>query len=72
MNNEITVTAANFTATVNVADLTVEIVDAEGVWVGDGVWEGRIAQCAAPIGDAAYEALDCALIAALDESLADD
>ena len=41
-------------------------IDADGHWAGDGVWSGRIDDCAADLPDAAYDALDAAIAAKLE------
>ncbi len=62
---------STITATVD-ADSMVSI-SVDGVWAGDGIWEGQIVDCAAQFGsdvqtDEVYDALDEALQDAIDDA----
>lgn len=60
----LTVTAAGYTATLDRTTGTVRI-DGPEAWAGDGRWDGAsIVDCAANLGDDAWDALDAALTAA--------
>jgi hypothetical protein len=65
---EITVTAAGYVATLDVSTSRVSISHEDGIWSGDGRWDGaRIVDCAANLGDEVYDALDEALLDACDD-----
>lgn len=65
MTTEISITIADAAYTASIENSRVEI-HRDGVWAGTGRWDGRIVDCAADLGDDVYEALDEALVDAID------
>lgn len=59
----VTVGGSEYRATVHDGTVTVDARMPEGrwEWAGSGRWDGAITDCAAPIGEDVYEALDDAL-----------
>jgi hypothetical protein len=61
---EVTVDGVEYTAQIDGEKV---IISAGGVWAGNGRWNGhQVEDCAADLGDAAYEAIDAAIRNALD------
>lgn len=68
MGPTIEVTAQGYTAYVDLDSRSVDISRGD-ICVGRGRWSGtRIEDCAANLGDAAYDALDAAIVAACAEA----
>lgn len=61
---EVTVDGVEYTAQIDGGKV---IISAGGVWAGNGRWNGhQVEDCAADLGDAAYEAIDAAIRNAID------
>jgi hypothetical protein len=61
----VTRTIEGRTYTAEVDDNGTVTLSRDGVWAGEGRWDGRIEDCAASLPDEVFDALDSAIAAAM-------